>query len=49
MGIEQFLDLLQYDADINIFFRGEYVLHEVLQQWPGCKAKSFERAFSQGN
>ena len=45
MGTEQFLDLLQYDADINIFFRGEYVPHEVLQQLSGVKVNLSSEPF----
>jgi Glycosyl transferases group 1 len=37
MRAEQFLELLEYSADINIFFRGEYVPSEVLQQLHGIK------------
>jgi hypothetical protein len=45
MGTEQFLDLLQYDADINIFFRGEFVPHEVLQQLRGVKVNLSSEPF----
>lgn len=37
MVAEQFSDLLEYNADFNIFFRGEYVPDEVLQQLRGIK------------
>lgn len=37
MDTEQFSDLLEYGADFNIFFRGEYVPSEVLQKLRGVK------------
>lgn len=37
MDTEQFSDLLEYSADFNIFFRGEYVPNEVLRQLRGVK------------
>jgi hypothetical protein len=37
MQMEQFSDLLAYDADFNIFFRGEHVPNEVLKKLQGYK------------
>jgi len=37
MDVEHFSDLLDYNADFNVFFRGEYVPGEVLQKLNGIK------------
>jgi hypothetical protein len=42
---EQYADLLAYDADINFFFRGEFVPDEVLRQLHGKKVNLSSEPF----
>ena len=52
MGIDNFKDLVNYDADINVFFRGEFVPDEVLKHLRGFKialsSEPFPRIFDGG-